>query len=340
MAVSGQRSALLRGLRPVRGSLRLIGLRWILLVLAGAPAMLVMRAALASGAGRSTWLTASSSRLDLPRLITLFMEIGPAAGAAIAITAALALLGQQVLTAGAIVWLDRVRLGERPHGAFHSVVAEGTPWLWTLLRVALLAVLLDLLGLGVITLAAGKIALHGLVAGWSSVTLDVRLPRLHALAMAGWIALVGAGAFWCRLVMVADGRRRVRSAFFVVLRAWRRAPLAGPLVFIASTWLLQAGLGAGLYAWRQHPSATAAAAMLRLVAWLVLLLLPAALWHWLLRSALLTYTAMALFDIRSTPDRPWYLLRRLLRRPLPEPGESAPEGPVVVDSNLHRGSSA
>ncbi len=334
MALSEQVRALLRGLRPVPGSWRLVGLRWALLLLSGLPGMLLLRAMLSSGAGRISWLVEGSGRLDLARLLALLTEIGPLAGAAIVLSVILGLLGQQVLTPGAVAWLDRMRLGQRPRGVFSNVVAEGTPWLWTMFRIVLLAILLDLLGLGAIILIAEKIGVHGLLAGWSSVTLDVVLPRLRLLLTAAWIALVGAGAFWCRLVMVADGRRRIRSAFFIVLRAWRRAALAGPVTFIAVTWMLQVLLGAVIVLWRQHPAADSTQANLRVCGWALLLLLSAVVWHWLLRAALLTYTASDLFSIRTRPDRPWYLLRRLFRIPLPREEQHGPEGPVVIDSNL------
>jgi hypothetical protein len=69
--------------------------------------------------------------------------------------------------------------------------------------------------------------------------------------------------------------------------------------------------------WRQGPPTQLAGALCWSASWLLVLLLQAFLWHWLLRAARLFYAQSRFDDLRGRPDAPlgvmgW--LRRLVRR--------------------------
>ncbi|RMG47404.1 MAG: hypothetical protein D6718_03765 [Acidobacteria bacterium] len=322
MVLNAQRRlAPLAGLALVNGSVRLILLRWALLVVSGSAAVLLAAPPLAAAA-RRPFFTEPAGPLPAGHLARLAIAAGPGLGAAAGAAALLALAGHWLLVPGAIAWLDRVRRGGRPRGVVRFVVEAGTPRLWAMARITLLAVALAAAGLAAIRLGFHRLDVAAERGAWDSAARAVLLPRLRWLAGLLWLALVGAFAFWCRVVMVADGRARVRSVMLLVPRIWVRIPFSAPVLFVAVTVLVQAGAGAYLLAWRQ----SAPRSVSGLAAWsagaLAVLLLQAGAWHWLLRSALVAYGNPRLAPLRARPDRPWYLFRRLARRPVPPPTRS------------------
>ena len=123
--------------------------------------------------------------------------------------------------------------------------------------------------------------------------------------------LIGALAFWCRLVTVADGRRRVRRTLVVVLGVWRRHPLRGPLLFLGTQLVVGLGTAAPLGLWRQHPPATVLGAVIWFAIWLCGIGLSSVVWHWLLRAGLLLYAGRE--ELRTMPDQPLGLRQALAR---------------------------
>ena len=152
------------------------------------------------------------------------------------------------------------------------------------------------------------------LAGWTGATLVIALPVVRTALLLAWAGVTGVCAMWCRVILVADGRRRVRRLWPVVPRLWWRSLLSG-LVF---HWMLSiASVLSGamvLAAWRQSTGAGG----LWFVVWQAVLLLQAFLWHWRLRACRLIWAANDLDDLRATPDEPWRLFHRL-RRPAPLP---------------------
>jgi hypothetical protein len=183
-----------------------------------------------------------------------------------------------------------------------------------MLRVTLLAAALSGLGMWAIATAFERLALRGDTAGWTGQTLVVVLPLCQAIATLLWMALVGAWAFWCRVLLVADERRRVRSVGLLVLRVFRRAPLRGPSFFAAVTIASFLGSATVLLVWRQLPPRSLPAAIAVMGLWLLTLVAQAWLWHWLLRAARLLYSEPQFNDLRPAPDAPWGVLGWLRER--------------------------
>jgi hypothetical protein len=305
------------GLDLVRGSLALIALRAGLLVLAGLPALLVAIVGVAAGPARQPYFTEVQGRLPLFHLVRLVDEL-PGAVAGMAVLAVLlALLGEQVLVAGGLTWLDPDETTREGAGPWRAVLGRGWSWLGPMLRVLLLAALFAGAGLAALHHLVESLIEHGEVAGWTAHTLMVLLPLLRVLLGVLWLSFVGAWAFWCRVLMVADGRRRARSAWALVARVLRRRPFSSIVLYVVVTLLSQLVGGVVLAIWRQGPPTRLAGALCWSASWLLVLLLQAFLWHWLLRAARLLYAQSRFDDLRQRPDAPlgvagW--LRRMVRR--------------------------
>jgi hypothetical protein len=320
VALSTSTRPVTAGLNLVPGSLQLILLRWALVALAAVPAMFAAIVGIAATVARQPYFTDVRGPLPIAQLLRLSREVPPGILATLALAAVLALVGQQVLVAGALHWLEPAR-GPRPSSTEEPValvvIKSGGRWLWAMLRVVLLAAALSTVGLIAIDCLFERLVDHGTGQGWTGRTLWLRLPLLEVAASLVWAAIVGAWAFWCRVLMVADGRRRVRSAGVLVLRVWWRRPLAAPLFFVVLTLAMLLGSAAVLALWRQHPPTALPGVIPLAVTWLLVLLVQAMAWHWLLRAARLLYADASLEDLRSRPDAPLgvgRLVRRLLRR--------------------------
>ena len=298
------------------GSLRLICLRFALVTFSGLPVLGASWAQLSVGLARSPVLAGSSGRLDMTRLALLIVDLGPATAILLLIALLAVLTGQLILFPGTVAWFEAHRRNA-PRAVFAFVLHEGTPQLWAMMRVSLLAMVASALGIALLHALFSRLILMGTIRGWDSGTLRVVLPAWQWALSALWLTFVGAGAFWCRVVLAADRRRRVRSAGLLVLRVFGRRPLTGPGLFIALTGLFQLVLGAYLFYWRQHPADSSVGAWLRTVIWLALVWLQAFIWLGLLRIAQRIYTGADCADLRKRGERPWYLLRRLLRHPIP-----------------------
>ncbi len=310
---------ILGGLSWVPGSLTLITLRWLLIILSSLPAVAGTLQVVASSAARRPHFTDHAGRLPGVHLMQLAQELPPMLLATACVVILLALLGQQLLMAGALTWLAPSQASRPGDGAvFRTVLATGTSWIWTMLRVVLTAIVLGGLGIQLILYLFEALGLHGEGARWTGRTLLTVLPMLQGLGIALWLALVGSWAFWCRVVLVGDGRRLVRSAGVMVLRIWYRHPLRSALFYLAATSLVLILSGALLISWRQYPPGSITGAIAWQVAWLFGLLLQAIVWHWLIRSALLLYDDESMADLRAEPDAPWGVLpalRGLVRWP-------------------------
>jgi len=302
----------------VRGARRLILFRWILIVAAGLPALSSLGGAVETTVAVRPYFADAIGRLPLAHLIRVFGEAGGSFGPMIGMTVLLALLGQQVLTAGALAWLssDTDRAGGR--GVFVHVLREGTPWIWAMLRVVLLAALVAVVGIAALSGLFDWLDDHGKAEGWRGWTMIVLLPVLRLVLTLAWLFKVGAFALWCRTVMLADGRRRVRSVALIVWRVWWRRPFSAPLrymVVMGGATLLGAVV---LVSWRQMPPAGPLIARIWLVAWMLALLVQAAAWYHVLSSARTMYAGWFFDDLRARPEGPSWL-RRLRRAPREKP---------------------
>jgi hypothetical protein len=290
----------------------LIAARWALSILAALPGIAAANAALSESIGTKPWFTEAPDPLPLPQFFGVMEEVGRALPVLL-IGVALAWLFLQMLNAAAIEILDPGRTPGRVR-LWRTIVDSGWRYLPIYLRVSLLALIFLGLGARAVSTVFDRLGDQGAIEGWSGETLVLTLPMVHLLVLLAWAGIVGAGAWWSRVILTRGGRRYVRRMLTVVPRVIWRNPLQGFLLH----WLLATAsvlLGAAmLFAWRQTPGVATG----WLAAWLVLLLVQAGVWHFRLRTLNLIWSLATQDDLRDQPDAPWGLFRRfktrLLRR--------------------------
>jgi len=187
-----------------------------------------------------------------------------------------------------------------------------------MLRVVLLAALVAVVGIAIIGGLFDWLEDHGKRAAWSGWTIIVLLSLLRLVVTLAWLFKVGAFALWCRTVMLADGRRRVRSVALIVARIWWRRPFGAPLrymVVMGGATLLGAVV---LITWRQMPPAGPFVARIWFVAWMLALFVQAAAWYHVLHSARTMYAGWFFDDLRARAEGPSWL-QRLRHRPAKKP---------------------
>lgn len=302
MAVNRGGRPVLNGLRPVKGSIRLIALRWGVVVLASLPTMLVALMGVAEGPARQPYYTDIDERTPAVHLLRLAKDLPPGLLPALVISIGLAILADQLLTGGALAILRP----ERPAGdrvnVTRAVLDDGLVHLWAFLRAALVGLVLSATGVALLRFVVKKIAMAGERAGWSGATIGLTLPLIQVFVALVWLSTVGAWVFWCRLITAADGRRRVRRTGLLVLGVWRRYPLRSWGLFVALTLASTLISGAVLVAWRQAEPSTGGAVAVWAVVWALTLGVQAFVWLWLLRSGRLLYESGDLTGLRGRPD--------------------------------------
>ncbi len=299
----------LAGLKPVGGSARLIVLRWLLQVAVALPGIAIGTGALGDALGRRPYFAEAPDPLPLLPLARFLAGVPGSVWGALAVGAVIGWLVSLMLTAAAVEILDPDRPPERIR-VWRRISDTGRRFCFPYLRVALAALLAVVIGGGLIAATFERLSEHGRLAGWTGYTLAIQLPFAWTALVLAWASVVGVLAMWCRVILVADGRRRVRRLWPVVPRLWWRRVFSG-LVFHCGLSVASLLLGGvTLFAWRQSPSSGVA----WFVVWQGVLLLQAVLWHWRLRACRLVWAARSLDDLRNTADEPWHLFRRLRRR--------------------------
>ncbi len=316
------------GWRPVAGSLRLVTLRWLLFVVAALPGLAAGIGAIGESVANRPYFAAAADPLPLVPLARLMARLPGPVWATLALAAAVAWLGNLLLTAGAVAIFGAGRSG--PPRVWRTVFGAGTHALWAYLRIALVALLLAIVGARILGAIGDRLIEHAVRDLWTlRAQLFIQLGR--GVAILCWLTLVGVFAWWCRVIVVADRRRRVRRLWTVVPRLWWRHPVGALLIHFV---LALAGLLAGaavIVAWRQSPAGTPGWTLL----WLAVLAGLSLLWHWRLRAGRLLWSDPGLIDLRAVPDRPWglsgRLAARLRRRPRAEPpARAAPAGAAAT----------
>ena len=278
---------------PIR--LLIARIAWI--ALASVPAAFLAHGDLASKAGVSPWFTDVQGRLPLVHLTRLFREL-PTVAPALGVVVLLAVLGNQLLTAGAL----SIFLGQesRLHGARH---------LAPFLRIVLFGVMASLLAAGIVSWIFEALGHLSTTRGWTASTTLVTLPALRALLLTIALAKVGAWLTCTRALTVADRRSRVRRTALLALRLCWRARLRWFARFVGSTIATTVAAGAILAAWLQSEPRGAALA-LWLALWILMLAVQAAVWLWLVHGAAQLVDHPLAADLRSRPDTPLWIRRR------------------------------
>lgn|GEM_PF-2213239 len=327
MALSRGERPILSALRPVPGSWRLVGLRFLLVTVSSAPALIAAFAGLSSGPAREPYFTEIGGRLPLVPFGRLMGSVFPAFAMATIACSAIAVLGDQFLTGGGLALLAAERQVEGRLRVLRTVRREGAASFWPFLRLILLALVLS--GTGIVAIrslfkALDRAGAHG---GWTGATRLLTLPVLSMSLVMLWLATVGAWFFWCRVLTVADGRRRVRRTGPLALRIFWRHPLRSWGFFVATTLGSTLASGVVVGAWLQAEPKGGGKLLPWIVVWLLMLSVQAFVWHWLLRAGGLLYASGSLADLRLRTDAPLglrsWMLRRLRRKPAIVPQPSA-----------------
>ncbi len=290
---------------------RLIATRVATIALASLPVALTTRASLEAGPGLSPWFTEVDGRLPVIHLFRLFGELG-SLGPALLFAGVFAVLGNQLLTAGALsIFLRRATDPDRPR-VLRAIGRDGTAHLGAFLRMLLLGLLVSAIGASVVGQGMEAIGHIGDRRAWTAATTVLWLPLISGVAVAIVIAATGAWLLAARAFTVADGRRRVRRSALLALRACWRRPIAWVARFVVTTIALSVGSCGILFAWGQTaPGDGALAGWIAL--WALVLFVQASLWVWLVRESARLVDDAGLADLRSVPDAPFGFVARLRR---------------------------
>ncbi len=315
----------IEGLRTVPGSARLMALRWLLFVAAALPGLASAVGGIGESIGNRPYFAEAPDPLPMLPLMRLIGRLPDSVWGTLLLAAVAAWVGNLLLTAGAVTLFGTARDG--PPRVWKTVSAAGARYLWAYLRIALIALLLAAVGTKLISLIAGRLMEHGQHALW---TMHARYLLLLArgLATLCWLTAVGIFAWWCRVIVIADERRRVRRLWTVVPRLWLRRPFGALILhFLLAFGALLAG-AAVLFAWRQSSAGAAGWT----VAWLVVLCGLSFLWHWRLRAGRLLWSSPDLIDLRAVPDAPWHLPSKLFGRLRRRARRAPPPTPETTDA--------
>ncbi|MFQ5350914.1 MAG: hypothetical protein ACE5EG_10770 [Thermoanaerobaculia bacterium] len=295
------------GLRLAPGSGKLMTLRWLLFVAAALPGLATGIGDIGESLANRPYFAEAPDPLPLLPLFRMLGRLPGSVWGMLGLAAVVAWLGNLLLTAGAVAIFGTAR-GDRPL-VWRTIFEAGTRSLWAYLRIALTALVLAALGARLIGAISDQLMDHATAALWT-LHSKFLLQVARGLATLCWLTLVGVFAWWCRVILVADERRRVRRLWTVVPRLWRRRPLAALVGhFLLALAALLAGTGV-IVAWRQSTAGALGWSLL----WLLVLAGLSFLWHWRLRAGRLLWSSPELLDLRAVPDAPWGLPRRVLVR--------------------------
>lgn len=295
------------GLRPGTGGLLL--LRLLVLVVFGAIAASVSTSGIAGKQGTNPDVLAHAAAPP-PRVAFGILGEPPPAFLAVAVGAILLFFVlDQLLTAAALRRFDPREL-EPPVGRPWRIMwNEGAPVFWRFVRVTILGHVLIVIG--AVAVGAGFIPIYrmGYAQGWTGLTRFIVVPFLQGALGTIWAMLIGVFTLWCRVLIVADGRWRVRRVALHVVRLLWRAPIRTGVVFLAVALVLQVAGAVLLVVFRPGIAPGPLYAP-----WLLLVIVSVCVWHWRLHAARALY-GQALFDVvRQGSDEPFGWIQRLWRR--------------------------
>jgi hypothetical protein len=279
----------------------------VISILAALPGIMAANATL-SEVGTKPWFTRAPDPLPLPQFLGVMEQVS-GVFPVLFLGAVLAWVFHQMLTAAALEIFDPRRTPGQVR-VWRTFIDSGWRYLLTYLRVALFALLFLGIGARIISMIFDRLADQGAVEGWTGQTLIYTLPVARVLVLLAWAGVVGVLAWWSRVILTLGGRRYVRRMLTLVPRIVWRSPVSGFLLhwLLATASVLLAVFA--LFAWRQAPGVATG----WFVAWILLLLIQAGVWHFRLRAMSLTWSLTGFDDLRGKPDTPWGLFGRLRRR--------------------------
>ncbi len=289
------------------GGLRLMAMRWGLLVLSSLPGIWAANQHL-DHIGRQIWFTGPGNPSPAVQSLKLLdVAFGMKMKMFVLLCLLIALAGHQMLTSGAIRILNPRSQGKQR--VMKTVILSGMETLWPYLRIVFWSIIWLAAGASVISWLFEFFTDGGTKAGWTILTMNVTIPFLKTAALLLWANLVGAFAHWCRVLTRVDNRKRVRRTVLLVFKSWRRVPFQGPFFYVIVSVFSSVTGALTLFAWRQSPSPGT-----WYVLWGLSLFFQCFLWFCLARAACVSVELDAIRQIRREPDDPWYLGPRIKER--------------------------
>ena len=317
-------SPLRASLSLARPSMRLVLLRWLLLVVTAGPTLFVAFGGVLGFHARRPWFTEIDGPLPALHALHLLTTLPSTLAPAILVGVVLAAVFGVLLSAGAFALLAPVEtLGHLPlppkRGALAAAMRRGTHHLWPLARLVALTLGLNAIAVGVIAKISSMISRSIEAGGGAANTSELLVPVIGALAATVTVAAIGALAHSARALVVLDERKNVSKSLWLALRLLLRRPLSSLGVFVSATLFAQLTTGAALVLWRQSAPQSASALVVFLLVQAAAMLFAAWIWQVQHRLFASHWSDEAHADLRRCPDAPWSawtkLRARLRRRP-------------------------
>lgn len=264
-------------LKPVTGTWRVVGARWLLYMLAVLPGMLSLSRHLNDTIGTRPWFHELQPPLETLSTKFVLAEIGDGVGLLGAGLAIIWLL-QLVWLGGALRVLD-----PRAPGVQTKVFANGWQYLARFLRIAIFAIIATLILQFIIGKVFDALSARAEINAWPVYSSYITLNMWKVSVIFIALTLVGVIAFWARVIAVADERKDTRRLPWQALKLMRRKPVAallGQFLLVCAVLGIQA---MALWCWRQSPNGG-----LWFGLWALLQLLTAYVWQFRIRLALST----------------------------------------------------
>lgn len=262
-------------LKPVSGTWRVVGARWLLYMLAMLPGMLSLSRHLNETIGTRPWLQDLQAPLDTLPLKFVLAELNDGTGLLMA-GALLIWLLQLVWLGGAMRVLD-----PRTPGVQTKVFAIGWQYLARFVRIAIFAIIATLILQLLIAKAFGVLSARAETQAWPIYDAYVGLNQWRAFVSFLALTFVGLIAFWARTIAVADARTDTRRLLWPALKLLVQKPVAafaGQFLLVCLVLIIQA---AALWCWRQSPHGG-----LWFGGWALLQLVTAYVWQIRIRMAM------------------------------------------------------
>lgn len=267
--------ALIRLLKPVQGTFRVVVSRWLLYMLAMLPGMWSLSMHLNEAVGKRPWFHDLQPPLDALSTRIVLTQLGDGV--------ALLIAGVAVIWLAQLVWLGgsaRV-LNPRTPGVYHKVFENGWRYLARFLRIAIMAVIVAAILQFLINKLFGALSARAQTEPWSFYTAYVTLNMWRAATVFVALTLVGVLAFWMRMIAVDEERYDTRRLPWQALKLVGRRPVAALLGQFLIVCIVLGIQAVALFCWRQSPNGD-----MWLGAWVLLQFITAYVWQFRIRTAL------------------------------------------------------
>ncbi len=279
-------TAVREGMALRRPGMGLIALRMGVLMLLTLPVGLIARWGINDHQGASPyWMAQTDGDGGIGSfnlLVGSLTDLSPVWWGVVLVSVVLFIAFKQLLDATALMLVRPVGTNResRPPPTIPATFF-GPAWglFWRFIRIAVVGWVVFIAGMLLIGLLFDRLADSGVRSGATGLWQMVLLPGLHVSVQSGWFLTVAAVTFWCRLILVADDRKRVRRVILPACRQLGRSWSVALALFVLLPLLVQI-LGAGLLAGQIHQDASSSG----LAIWVLYLGVQSYIWYWLIHT--------------------------------------------------------